>query len=220
MVRARDRPRLWRAAFAVIGWSALALQYVLMIGPADGWAVLERTVNFFSFFTILSNVLVAVAFTGPLLNGERRLARWSAGEGVRAAVAMYIVVVGVVYHFMIAPYWRPEGLNFGVNVVLHYVMPAAFVLDWLWFTPKGRLRWVDPVKWLAFPLAYAAWTLVHGLATHWWPYGFVDVDALGLPRVLATFAGLLVFFLGVGLTLAGLDRAFGRAARDSGPRPA
>ena len=41
MVRERDRPRLWRAAFAVIGWSALALQYVLMIGPADGWAVLE-----------------------------------------------------------------------------------------------------------------------------------------------------------------------------------
>ena len=79
MVRERDRPRLWRAAFAVIGWSALALQYVLMIGPADGWAVLERTVNFFSFFTILSNVLVALAFTGPLLNGERRLARWSAG---------------------------------------------------------------------------------------------------------------------------------------------
>ena len=44
MVRERDRPRLWRAAFAVIGWSALVLQYVLMIGPADGWVVL-RCVN-------------------------------------------------------------------------------------------------------------------------------------------------------------------------------
>lgn len=220
MVRERDRPRLWRAAFAVIGWSALVLQYVLMIGPADGWAVLGLTVNFFSFFTILTNILVALAFTGPLLGGERRLARWSASEGVRAAVAMYIVVVGFVYHFMLAPYWRPEGLHFGANVVLHYVMPVAFVLDWLWFTPKGRLRWIDPVKWLAFPLVYAAWTLVHGLATHWWPYGFVNVDELGLARVLATFVGLLVFFLAVGLSLVGLDRAFGRTARDSGPRPA
>ena len=100
-------------------------------------------------------------------------------------------------------------------VLLDSVMPAAFVLDWLWFTPKGRLRWIDPVKWLAFPLVYGGWTLIHGLATHWWPYGFVDVDALGLGRVVAIFGALLVFFLLVGLALVGLDRVFGRTARDS-----
>ncbi|WP_395944653.1 Pr6Pr family membrane protein [Brevundimonas sp.] len=215
MLRERDRPRLWRAAFAVIGWAALVLQYILMVGPVEGWAVLERTVNYFSFFTILTNILVALALTGPLMSPDRRVARWSAGEGVRAAVTLYVVVVGVVYHFMIAPYWKPEGLTFGVNLVLHYVMPVAFLLDWLWFTPKGRLRWIDPVKWLAFPLVYAVWTLAHGLIAHWWPYGFVNVDDLGLTRVLTIFGGLLVFFLLVGLTLAGLDRAFGRTARDS-----
>ena len=125
---------------------------------------------------------------------------------------MYIVVVGVVYHVLLAPHWKPEGLLYGVNLVLHYVMPVAFVLDWLWFTPKGRLRWIDPVKWLAFPMVYGGWTLVHGLATHWWPYGFVDVDALGLGRVVAIFGALLVFFLLVGLALVGLDRFTGRAA--------
>ena len=125
------------------------------------------------------------------------------------------MVVGVVYHVLLAPHWKPEGLMYGVNLVLHYVMPVAFVLDWLWFAPKGRLRWIDPVKWLAFPLVYGGWTLVHGLATHWWPYGFVDVDALGLGRVLAIFAGLLVFFLLVGVGLVGLDRLFGRRTGDT-----
>jgi hypothetical protein len=220
VLRDRDRPRLWRAAFAVIGWATLILQYILMVGPVEGWAVVDRTVDYFSFFTILTNILVALALTGPLMSPDRRVARWSAGEGVRAAVTTYIVVVGVVYHLLLAPTWKPEGLLFGVNIVLHYVMPAAFLLDWLWFTPKGRLRWIDPVKWLAFPLAYGGWTLIHGLTTHWWPYGFVNVDALGLPRVLTIFGGLLVFFLLVGLALVGLDRVFGRTARDSGPRPA
>ena len=215
MLRERDRPRLWRAAFAVIGWAALALQYLLMVAPVEGWAVLERTVNYFSFFTILTNILVALALTGPLMSPGRRVARWTAGEGVRAAIAMYIVVVGVVYHFLIAPYWKPEGLTLGVNLVLHYVMPVAFLLDWLWFTLKGRLRWIDPLKWLAFPLVYAGWTLAHGLTTHWWPYGFVNVDMLGLGRVLAIFAGLLVFFLLVGLALVGLDRVLRRTVRDS-----
>ncbi|MFN7127990.1 MAG: Pr6Pr family membrane protein [Brevundimonas sp.] len=215
MLRERDRPRLWRAAFAVIGWAALALQYLLMVAPVEGWVVLDRTVNYFSFFTILTNILVALALTGPLMSPGRRVARWTASEGVRAAIAMYIVVVGVVYHFLIAPYWKPEGLTFGVNLVLHYVMPVAFLLDWLWFTPKGRLRWIDPVKWLAFPLVYAGWTLAHGLTTHWWPYGFVNVDELGLGRVLAIFGGLLIFFLVVGLALVGLDRVFARTVRDS-----
>ena len=220
MFRKRDQPRLWRATFAVVGWTALALQYLLMVAPVQGWTVLERTINYFSFFTILTNILVALAFTGPLLGEDSRLGRWSAGEGVRAAVALYIVVVGVVYHFLLHPYWNPTGWSLMVNLVLHYVMPAAFVLDWLWLTPKGRLRWIDPLKWLAFPLIYGGWTLIHGLATHWWPYGFVDVDALGLGRVVAIFGGLLVFFLMVGLGLVGLDRMFGRTGRDSGARAA
>lgn len=220
MFRKRDQPRLWRATFAVVGWTALALQYLLMIAPAQGWTVLERTINYFSFFTILTNILVALAFTGPLLGEGSRLARWSAREGVRAAVAMYIVVVGVVYHFLLHPYWNPTGWSLVVNLVLHYLMPAAFVLDWLWFTPKGRLRWIDPAKWLAFPLVYGGWTLVHGLATRWWPYGFVNVDQLGLVRVVVIFGVLLVFFLIVGLGLVGLDRLFGRATRDRGTTPA
>ena len=118
MFRKRDQPRLWRATFAVVGWTALALQYLLMIAPAQGWTVLERTINYFSFFTILTNILVALAFTGPLLGEGSRLARWSASEGVRAAVAMYIVVVGVVYHFLLHPYWNPTGWSLVVNLVL------------------------------------------------------------------------------------------------------
>lgn len=214
MLRDRDRPRLWRAAFAVTGWAALALQYLLMVGPAEGWTVVTRTVQYFSFFTILANILVAAAFTGPLLKPTRHVAQWTARPDVRAAAATYIVIVAAVYHLLIAPYWRPQGLTFGVNVVLHYLTPAAFVLDWLWFTPRGGLRWTDPLRWLAFPLAFGAWTLIHGLTTHWWPYGFVDVDALGLGRVLTVFAALLTVFVAVGLAFVGLDRALGRTRRD------
>jgi hypothetical protein len=73
------------------------------------------------------------------------------------------------------------------------------------------------VKALGFPLIFGAWTLGHGLATHWWPYGFVNVDALGLGRVLATFGGLLAAFLLIGLGFVGLDRAFNRNLHKSAP---
>lgn len=208
----------WRAVFALIGWAALGLQYGLMVSgqPLTAWPGL--TLNFFSYFTVLTNVLVAVALTLPVLAAGRPLGRWAASEGVRAGVTMYAVVVGLVYHFMLHATWDPQGLALVVNVALHYVMPAAMLLDWLVFTLKGRLRWIDAPKWLAFPLIYGAWAVVHGLAADWWPYWFVDVSELGWGRAAAYFGGLLIFFLIVGLAVVAIDRMLGR--RDTSRAPA
>ncbi|MEG0819903.1 MAG: Pr6Pr family membrane protein, partial [Brevundimonas sp.] len=57
------------------------------------------------------------------------------------------------------------------------------------------------------------WTLLHGKLSGWWPYWFVDVDTLGLGRAMVYFAGLLVFFLIVGLIVVAIDRVFGRRDR-------
>lgn len=204
---------LYRAVFACVGWFALILQYVLTLTGNPHMGAGELTLNFFSYFTILSNILVALALTAPVATPNSRLGRWAASEGVRAAVAMYIVVVGLTYHFLLAGVWNPQGWSLLANNLLHYVMPAAFVVDWLTFTPKGRLRWFDPVKWLVPVLIYGGWTLLHGTLSGWWPYWFVDVDKLGLGKVMAYFAGLLVFFLIVGLVVVAIDRTFGRRDR-------
>lgn len=205
--------RLYRAVFACVGWFALGLQYWLTISGNPQMSAGELTLNFFSYFTILSNILVALALTVPAMAPDSGPGRWLQTEGVRAAVAMYIVVVGVVYHFLLAATWNPQGWALVGNNLLHYVMPAAFVVDWLVFTPKGRLRWVDPAKWLVPVLIYGGWTLLHGELSGWWPYWFTDVDKLGLGKVMVHFAGLLVFFLIVGLIVVAIDRAFGRRDR-------
>ena len=205
--------RLYRVVFACVGWFALILQYWLTISGNPHMGAGELTLNFFSYFTILSNILAALALTAPVVAPNSRLGRWSASEGVRAAVAMYIVVVGVVYHFLLAGIWAPQGWSLLANNLLHYVMPAAFVIDWLAFTPKGRLRWIDPVKWLVPVLIYGGWTLLHGKLSGWWPYWFTDVDKLGLGKVMLYFTGLLVFFLIVGLIVVAVDRTFGRRDR-------
>jgi hypothetical protein len=103
------RARLHRALFAVIGWGALGLQYALLLQNNPGVGAGVLTLNFFSFFTILTNLLAALALTGPALAPDGAVGRWSRSEGVRAAVAMYIVVVGVVYHLLLAQTWNPQG---------------------------------------------------------------------------------------------------------------
>ena len=220
MLRARDRPRLWQGAFAVVGWAALGLQYLLMIGPAEVEAMPGLTVNFFSYFTILTNLLAALALTAPLVRADSRLGRWGANVHVRAALAMYIAVVGLTYHLLLANVWARQGLAWLANSLLHYVMPVAFVLDWLMFTPKGHLRWIDAIRWLAFPLIYVMWTVLHGFTSGWWPYWFVNVEQLGWGKTGFWAAAMLGLFLAVGLAVVGLDRLMGRAGRDTGARPA
>lgn len=197
--------RGWRILFAIVGWVGLLAQYALSL-DAGTRSVFGSTVVFFSYFTVLTNVLVALALTAPALFPDSRLGRWVASEGVRAAVAMYIAVVGLIYHTLLDATWNPQGLLVYVNQVLHTVMPIAFVLDWLLFVPKGRLRWIDPVKWLAYPLLYGLWTVIHGQLVGWYPYWFIDIGALGWERAGVNFAALLAFFLGLGLIVAAMDR--------------
>lgn len=193
---------VWRAVFAVVGLFALGLSRI----PA-------LTLNFFSFFTILTNVLMMLAMLLPVIVGGTGAGRAMALPGVRAAVTMYAVVVGLVYHLLLHATWAPEGWSYVVNILLHYVMPIAILIDWLVFVPRGQLNWREPARWLLFPLAYGGWTLAHGLAVDWWPYWFVNVTELGLIKAGAYFAGLLVFFLMVGLIVVTIDHALGRGDR-------
>jgi len=74
--------RLYRAVFACVGWFAVALQYGVTLAENPDSSASELTLNFFSYFTILSNILVALALTTPVVAPNSRLGRWFASEGV------------------------------------------------------------------------------------------------------------------------------------------
>jgi len=211
-----DRARaalIWRGVFAGVGWLALAGQFAVFVEAWTLTGVLERLEKYFSYFTILTNILVALVLTLPLMPGTSRAGVWSRSEGVRAGVAMYAVVVGVIYHLLLRATWEPRGFQIVTDTLLHTVMPLAILIDWLAFTPKGHLRWLDAGKWLAFPLAFGAWSLLHGAIGRWYPYWFIDVGELGYGRVLLNLGGLLVFFALVGLIVVAIDRTLGRRDR-------
>ena len=90
--------------------------------------------------------------------------------------------------------------------ILHYVTPALFVVYWLIFVPKRSLRWKHPLVWASYPLAYLIYALFRGGLSGFYPYPFIDVAVLGLPRVFLNGAALLVVFCLAGLLLVLIDR--------------
>jgi hypothetical protein len=212
--------RLLAMGLAVIGWSALILQLIITIGNTlrMGDSALDGVFNFLSYFTVLTNLLIAVSLTVPLVRPQAALARFFEQPATRTALAGYIIVVGVVYAVALSELWDPQGAQFVADLLLHTVVPIVYVAYWLFCVPKGSLSWRNIFSWPTYPLAYLAYALVRGAVVGRYPYPFIDVNVLGYPQVLLNALGLLAAFLVLGLIFVALDRTIGRLGQRS-PQP-
>lgn len=193
--------RIYAGLFAAVGWFAIIGQYFQTTTSAG---------NYFSYFTILSNVLVAVTLTSAALAPESRLARWLNGPPVATAAALYITVTGLVYLVLLAPLYHLEGWVLFFDQLLHYVVPPAFVLYWLAFVPKGTLHLGHVVAMLVFPFAYGVYTLLRGPFVGWYPYPFIDAATLGYPRTFTNIVEFTLFFAFAGSIYVLADRLIGK----------
>lgn len=204
---------VFRMAAGILGWLALALQYVLVLTKTIGPDALARTINFFSYFTILTNILAALALTLPWLAPQSALARFFSHPSVRTAIAAYIIIVMAIVYFVLRHLSDLQGWDLVADLILHYVMPILFVIDWLFLVPKETLKLKDTIGWLVFPLIYLVWTFIHGAVSGFYPYPFLNGGELGSARVLLNEAGLLVIFLVLGFVLVTAGRLTDRARK-------
>lgn len=179
----------------------LVLGLLTLVAMASQLAIHVRmganVVNFFSYFTNLSNLLAAGIL---LLTARTRAASVWIDRG-RAISAMNMAVVGIVFTLLL----RNEDLGAlqpWVNFVLHDLMPCAVVLDWLLDPPSTRLSIRDRVQFLVFPAAYLAYSLIRGAQTGWYPYPFLNPTHVGGYGGVAVYAiGITAIFLLVGWAL-------------------
>jgi hypothetical protein len=189
------------AATAAISAGSVLLQLYLQVTREHlDHTVVWRLVNYFSFFTILTNMLITAILVAALARPASRLAQ----PGAFAAGAVYIFVVAVTYQLLLRG--DPHGLSLLADTGLHAIAPALFILIWLLWTPKSRLRWSEPAAWLIYPALYTAYILLRGALFHLYPYFFVDVDTLGYARALLNGVLFLAGFWLLGLGAVALGR--------------
>ena len=154
--------------------------------------------NFFSFFTIQSNILAAgMLFVVAIVRRGERTALFDA---VRGAVTLYIAITGVVFALLLSGLQEELDTHIGwVNFVVHTLIPIVAVVDWLIEPARHRLPLWVAGAWLSYPAAWFVYTLVRGASADWYPYPFVDVVRHGYGRVLLNAVVLLVTFAGAAL---------------------
>lgn len=208
MVGTRNFLIVCKIFFSLLGLTAVATEITVLLQRGQ-----FSPTNFFSFFTVLSNVFAAVVLS---LSASRSQARLASGFAlVRGAAALYMATTGIVFSVLLS------GLDSDVltavpwdNIVLHYIMPVAVVLDWALDSPGVRLTFRRALVWVVFPMAYLAYSLVRGAITGWYPYPFLDPREHGYTGVLVVSAAVtaLVLALAAGMVRIG-RRGLAKAAR-------
>ncbi|MCK6186467.1 Pr6Pr family membrane protein [Pseudomonas sp. EYE_354] len=196
------------AAAALAGWIGLAIQQYLIFYSrwSTGASLLGGLINFFSFFTVLTNTLAVVVLSYAVVNRDGRAKRFFLAPAVSSAITVSILVVSLAYSLLLRHLWQPEGFQFIADELLHDVMPLLFLIYWWRCVPKGTLRLRHIGAWVIYPLVYFAYALLRGDLLGQYQYPFIDVGTLGYPQVFVNAGGILAGFVLIALVLVGLDK--------------
>jgi hypothetical protein len=190
---------------SIIGWFAVTAQLCLILHNRVA-SVEETIIRYFSFFTVLTNLLVTIYFTVSWLKPNSGLGRFFLRPGVCTAIAVYIVIVGLVYQLILRGIWHPTGLQRLVDELLHSVMPLYFLVYWFMGLPAKAVHWRQQMSWLIYPLVYLIFILLRGAFADYYPYPFVDPTQLGYDRVLINCGLLLLVFSAISALLIWVNR--------------
>lgn len=195
----------------VFGWITLVVRLYLRIVESE-FSPLESTIQFFSYFTILTNLLVTVYCTKQLFKTKEDNSLFNRPETLTALTA-FILIVGIVYHIALKPIWNPEGLTMILSEIHHTVVPlGAFVL-WILSSKEHFVELKPLLKWLLYPIAYIIFVLIRGHFSNFYPYPFLDVTSLGMQKVLINSLFLLVVMIALLLLFHFVGKAINKGNR-------
>lgn len=203
------------AVIAILGWYGLVLQLYLIIQTAreKGIPQFGEVMRYFSYFTILTNLMVAICITSILVSPRSRMGRFFSKPVVKSGIALYILVVGITYSVALRMIWNPTGLQLVADRVLHDAIPVLYILYWAFFVPKVSLRWSNPLWWLVYPLVYLIYVMIRGAFINEYPYYFLDPQLSDWSGVWMSIAVLFAAFAGLGYLMVGISRLFNQQSR-------
>ena len=179
--------------FALLGFSAVVTEIATLVERN-----LFKPFNFFSYFTIQSNIFafIILIISALAIANNKRSTRFNL---LRGAATLYMVITGIVFAVLLA---RVEGATLTAvpwdNIVLHYIMPVVLLVDWLIDKPNKAIAFKNSLVWLIYPVTYVIYSLARGQIVNWYPYPFLDPNSNGYTGVLLT--GLCIAALAIMLT--------------------
>lgn len=191
----------WRLLILILTITGLALQ----IYPNE-WFQL-------TYYTLQSNILVACCLLLLLKQMIKPTLSQPTLLRLKGAATIGITLTLLVYHFMLAPNAKPEDFYTPENFLQHYIVPLAFILDWLCLDKRRHYKLYDPFLWTIFPLIYTIYSVIRGYIFRIpipqqqhspYPYFFIDINQLGWSGFFSYFFFILLGYIILGFLMVAI----------------
>jgi len=182
-----------------IGWFAVIAQFFLMLEKRQA-DVLETIIRFFSFFTILTNILVALFLTISVFRLNKFPFNLFLAKGTLTAITAFILIVGLVYQIVLRQIWEPTGLQYIVDELLHTIMPLFMLGYWFFNIRKEDLLLKPVLNWLLYPTMYLIFIMIRGYISGYYPYTFLNIEEIGYESTIINIT--VIFTITIATILA------------------
>lgn len=167
MDESRPAVRALRAFLAALVLAAVIRQLFVVYDQPD-----PAPVKLFSFFTIQANLIAAAVWALGAWRPEATASR----PVLRGAATTYLLITAVVY-FVLSFDANKDALlaltAWWVNALTHQVLPLAILIEWILVAPTRAISMKTSLKWLLYPIAFFAYSMIRGWFTGWYPYAFL-----------------------------------------------
>ena len=180
-----------------------------MLGDPDQGA-LGRIFDYFTYFTIWSNIVVAMI---AIMLFQRPGRDSFAFRVLRLDSILMITVTGIIYNVVLAASAQLQGLEVVSNLFDHILTPIVTIVVWLLIGPRGWISWRVIGAGLILPIIWLVFALIRGAFIGAYPYGFLDVATFGYGTVAINVLGVIAFAVVLCLILWGIDWAIRRVGR-------
>jgi hypothetical protein len=191
--------RLALIIVAALAWWAFWLHLDMNAVSEHGW--LAGFWHQLDYFTETTDILVAFVFSWLALT-----ARGKVTSQALAVVTLSVIIVVLVYWPVLYPKFPPKPGTEGANVLIHAIVPACVVAYYLLFARKRSTSHADPLRWMAYPLAYTGFIMVRGVLTSKYPYFFFNPAKVGWGMVVVDIIVIGLIYFGAGHFLVTLDK--------------
>ena len=202
-----------RRLFGVLRVIAAAAIIIAIVGQfVQSWSMvpdrLSFVVNFFSFFTILSNALTAIVLLIGAGYAFTRAVDPDWYNLVRACAVTYMATTFVVYNLLLREISLDQATTVPwSNEILHVWAPLYLVADWVLAPGRRHVDWRRLWTIAIFPLAWAAYSMFRGAIVGWYPYPFLNpAQEEGYGGVAVYVNAIAAFILLVGAGNIALSR--------------
>jgi hypothetical protein len=194
---------IYRIFFAGLSWFTLiagAIIYALTNGSILGWF------NSFITFTMQTNLIITLWFTCAIFWYNKPESFEKILRPIKGAFTLYITITFLFFAILLSPFYHPTGWAAFSNLVLHYITPIAFILDWVLTETELRYKWNYILYWMIYPLCYLVFAFIYGTVTGNYIYYFLDITALGISGYFIFISILIAVGFALGCLYIAINR--------------